>query len=41
VREVRRLFAEGNTQEGIARFMGVTQRNIGYIVRGETWRHVK
>jgi len=41
VREVRRLFAEGNSQAAIGRIMGVTRRTIGDIVRRKTWRDVQ
>jgi len=40
VREIRRLFAEGNTKVAIGRAMGVTATNIGYIVSGKRWQHV-
>lgn len=40
VREIRRRYAAGENQCSIARSFGVTNQNIGCIVRRETWRHV-
>jgi hypothetical protein len=40
VREVRWLSAAGNTHREIARLMGVSDSNIGRIVRGKTWGHL-
>lgn len=40
VREIRALAAAGHLQRDIAERFGVTQPNVGYIVRRETWRHV-
>lgn len=41
IREIRRLRATGMTQESIAAIFNVTQENIGKILRGKTWSHVK
>ena len=38
VEEIRRLYDRGLTQCEIAERFNVTQPNIGYIVRGETWK---
>lgn len=40
VREIRELFAAGNTQTALGQRMGVTQPNISYIVHGKIWRHI-
>ncbi len=40
VREARRLFAEGHSKRAIGRLMGVTDVNIGFIVRGKTWKEI-
>lgn len=40
VREIRRLAAAGHAQRSIARRFAVSQPNVGFIVRRETWRHV-
>jgi hypothetical protein len=40
VREIRRLFKDGQTFQDLAVKFGVTPSNISYIVRGLTWRHV-
>jgi hypothetical protein len=41
VREIRRLFSEGLRYPAIAKMFNVSNDNIGYICRGQTWRHVK
>lgn len=41
VREIRVRYANGETQESIATVFGVTQANIGYIVRRKTWVRVE
>lgn len=41
VREIRRVYAEGNTsQQELANKYGVNQTNIGFIVRRVKWQHV-
>lgn len=41
VKEIRRLYATGKyTQQELAEIFGVTQVNIGFIVRRETWKHI-
>lgn len=40
VHEIRRLRSEGYTLAAIGGIMGVHLSNIGYIVNGQTWRHV-
>lgn len=41
VREIRRRYAEtGTTMTLLASEFGVTKGTVGFIVRGETWRHV-
>ena len=42
VRSIRRRYAAGAvTQKQLAREYGVTRAAIGYVVRGDTWSHVK
>jgi hypothetical protein len=38
--EIRQRHAAGETQTALAREFGVSQPMVGYIVRGENWRHV-
>lgn len=38
--EIRRLASEGHEQRSIAARFGISQTNVGMIVRRETWRHV-
>lgn len=40
IRQIRKLHSEGISQRVIAKKFGITQPNVGYITRGETWRHV-
>lgn len=40
VREIRRRYASGETQKGIANDYGINQTNVGFIVRRKTWAHV-
>lgn len=40
VREIRALADAGMYQREIATRFGITQPNVGYICRRETWRHV-
>jgi len=40
VREIRKLYATGLMQLQIAERFGVSEANIGCIVRGETWAHL-
>ena len=40
VLEIRERYAAGESQNELARQYGVTQPNIGAIVRGRAWRHV-
>lgn len=40
VREIRALAAAGMPQRAIARRFEITQPNVGFICRRETWRHV-
>jgi hypothetical protein len=41
VRDIRARFAAGEEKRSIAAAYGVTRQNVGFIVRGVTWRHVK
>lgn len=38
--EIRRRYADGESQHQIAAHFGVSQPNVGMIVRRKTWRHV-
>jgi hypothetical protein len=40
VREIRQMADMGHTQREIAEWFGVTQPNVGYILRRDTWRHL-
>lgn len=40
VREIRRAYAEGESQSSIGRRFGVGQNHVSRIVLGESWRHV-
>ncbi len=40
VREIRRRYVGGESQDAIAGVFGVSRPNVGYIVRGETWKWV-
>jgi len=40
VREIRRSYADGETQKALAIRYGVAKGNISYIVTGKTWKHV-
>lgn len=40
VRAIRAAHAGGASQRGLARDYGVTHQLIGFVVRGEIWRHV-
>lgn len=40
VREIRRRFAEGESQGQLGKAFDVNQTTISLIVRGKTWRHV-
>jgi hypothetical protein len=40
VRKIRRLAATGVFQREIALRFGISQPNVGYICRRDTWRHV-
>src|SRR5438270_10819172 len=39
VLEIRRLFAEGRTQQDLAYIYGVTRGSISHIVNHRTWSH--
>lgn len=41
VREIADAYGRGETQAQIAARHGVRQSTIGFILRGETWRHVE
>ena len=41
IRTIRAMFRAGQNQRAIGRHFGVTSANIGYIVNGVTWKHVK
>jgi hypothetical protein len=41
VREIRQLAAAGETQRSIGAHFGVTDKNVGFIVRRQTWAHVQ
>ncbi len=42
VREIRRRYAAGNIPlDRLGQDYGVTRSTIGYIVRGDTWKHIK
>jgi HNH endonuclease len=38
VERIRDLYRQGKTQDQIALMFGITQPNVGYIVRGDTWK---
>lgn len=38
---IRKMHADGYTQQEIADSLGVTRANIAFITQGKTWRHVK
>jgi len=38
--EIRARAARGESQRSLARAFGVSQGNIGFIVRREWWRHI-
>lgn len=40
VRAIRSAYADGESQESIGKRYGVSQPNIGCIVRRKTWTHV-
>ncbi len=40
VAEIRRLGSAGASQRAIAAQFGISQPNVGFICRRETWRHV-
>lgn len=40
VKEIRLLAGTGLRQKDIAAMFGITQPNVGYIVRRETWTHI-
>ena len=40
VREIRRRHAAHETQKEIAASFGVSSKNVGYIVRRQTWAHI-
>jgi len=40
VADIRRAYMEGMSQSEIARDFGVTQTNVGLIVRGKSWQHI-
>lgn len=40
VRAIRRLASEGTSRQELARRFGVTDVNIGFIVRRRSWKHV-
>lgn len=40
VREIRRLYAEGVSQQELAKRFGPTQTAISAIVRRKSWKHV-
>lgn len=40
VRAIRSLHAAGHSQRDLAFLFNITQPNVGYIVRGDTWRQV-
>jgi len=41
IRDVRKRAAMGESQASIARDYHVTRTNIGYIVRRDTWKHIR
>lgn len=41
IRKIRVMSAQGQTQKQISEAFGVTESNIGYILMGKTWAHVK
>jgi DNA-binding XRE family transcriptional regulator len=40
VLEIRKKYADGASQRHLAKEYNVTQPNIGFIVRGDTWNHI-
>lgn len=38
--QIRKLYAEGQTQSGLARIFDVTQVTIWRVVHGNSWKHV-
>jgi len=40
IAEIRHLYASGVTQDVIGAKFNVTGNNVGFVVRGATWRHV-
>jgi hypothetical protein len=41
VLEIIRLAAEGYNQNELSKMFGVSNKNIGYIIRRKTWKHLK
>lgn len=42
VRRIRRLYAKGtHTQVELGEMFGVTHRAIGYVLHGDTWKHIR
>ena len=42
VLEIRRRYATGlETQRALARCFNISRRNVGHIVRGKQWRHLR
>jgi hypothetical protein len=41
IREIRRLASEGMSHSRIAPQFGVTRSTVSYVIRGDTWRHLK
>ena len=41
VRTIRRLRAEGWSQQKIADLVGIAQPNVSQVLLGRTWSHVK
>jgi len=41
VRTMRKRYAAGESQSKIAKDYDTTQVSIGYIIRGDTWKHVQ
>ena len=38
--EIRRRYAVGESQLKIGHAFGVSHRAVGYVVNGQTWRHI-
>lgn len=40
VKEIRRRYADGESQTALGKAFGVSQPAIGHVVRGESWAHI-